>query len=509
VNARHVRRRRTPALVAVLLAVAGLSSLPGSSLAAGVGSRPGLGFRITPTPYADGGWVGRYRIGRQLDYRLQPRKSAVESAYRDARLVSRPSGSRLAAARRSAWVLSTYGRTPDRTTAAAVDVAVNALLSRGRWRVGTAYTARRTRPTGEGRLIRAYATTMLRQSSDRHGPYRTTLAARRVPVGDQTTVTVRVQNKQGFGPVITGQQRGLAVDVTYSGARPRTVYLNDRGVGRVYFRAAAGRTPITAVVNTVPDTALLVRRPDDAAASQVAVAGHHRTLRLRGYGLGVSTQSVTIANSAPSVLVGEPLQGTYSVTGLSGAETVDYAVHGPFASSATSCTGTPLLTEEATISSNGTLPLPPWEPTRTGYYVWQVVAGGNSTTQPARACGTAYLTRRNTRTDQSRVGTTTTVRIGHAFGVDVVVSGFDRRETHTVYTRLYGPFVHKDNVRCTSTHLFRTLPTSMRNNNGREKRAAANSARNTGYYVFRTTLEAGTFMRGSGSGCGITVQVTE
>jgi hypothetical protein len=350
---------------------------------------------------------------------------------------------------------------------------------------------------------------MLRQSTQRHGPYRTTLAARRVPVGDQTTVTVRIQNKQGLGPVITGQQRGLAADVTYSGARTRTVYLNNRGVGRVYFRAAAGRTPITAVVHTVPDTALLLRRPDNAAASQVAVAGHHRTLRLRGYGLGVSTQSVTIANSAPSVLVGEPLQGTYTVSGLSGAETVDHAVYGPFSSSATSCTGTPLLTAEATISSNGTLPLPPWEPARTGYYVWQVVAGGNSTTRAARACGTAYLTRRNTRTDQSRVGTTTTVRIGHAFGVDIVVSGFDRRETHTAYTRLYGPFVHKDNVRCTSTHLFRTLPTSIRNNNEWKKATVVNSPDNTGYYVFRTTLDAGTFMRGSASRCGITVQVTK
>ena len=502
-------RRRAVALVAVLLVGAGLSTIPASSEAASAESRPELGFRIGRTPHADGTWVGRYRVGRQLDYRTQPRKSNAESAYHPAHRVTHLPGPRLAATRRSAWVLSTYGGTGDRTTAAAVDVAVNALLSRGKWRVGTAYTARRTNPTGEGRFIRAYAKAMLRQSKHRHGPYRTTLTARRVPAGNQTTVTVRVQNKQGLGPVITRQQRGIAVDVTYARARTRTVYLNNEGVGRVYFRAAAGKTLITAAAHTVPDAALLLRRPNNRAASQVAVAGHHRTLRLRSYGLGVTTQSLTITNTSASVLVGHPLQGTYSVTGLSGAETVDYAVYGPFTSSATSCTGAAVLTAKATISSNGTSSLPPWNPARTGYYTWHVAARGNSTTRPASACGTAYLTQKNTITKQSRIGVATTVKVGHAFGPDIIVSGFDRPETHTASTRVYGPFVHKDGTRCTSNHLFRTLPTAVRTNKRWKKTTVVGSDSNTGYYVFQTTLDAGTFMRSSQSRCGNTIQVAK
>ena len=504
----NARPRRPIALAAVLLAGVGLSAIPAPAQAASPESRPGLGFRIGRTPHADGTWVGRYRVGRQLVYRTQPRKTNAESAYHPAHRVTHMPHASVAVTKRSAWVLSTYGGTPDRTTAAAVDVAVSALLSRGKWRVGTAYTARRTNPTGEGRVIRAYATIMMRQSKHRQGPYKATLSARRVPAGNQTTVTVRVQNKQGLGPVITEQQRGLAVDVTYPGAGTRTVYLNNHGLGRVYFRAAAGKTRITAAVRTVPDVALLLRRPNNEAASQVAVAGHQRTLRLRVYGLGVSTQTLTITNGPDSVLVGQPLQGTYGVAGLTGHETVDYAVYGPSTTGAPSCTGTALTTATATIGSNTTRSLPPWSPTRTGYYVWRVAARGNSTTRPASACGTAYLTQKNTNTVQSRVGAAYRVTLGHAFGPDVIVSGFDRPESHIVRTRVYGPFLHKDKAQCTGSRLFRTLLTSIGNNKRWKETTVVDSSGNTGYYVFQTTLDAGTFMRSSDSRCGIAIHVT-
>lgn len=508
-NPGTVGRRRAVALVAVLLAGAGLSTIAAPSQAASPRSRPELGYRIDRTPHADGTWVGRYRIGHQRDYRTQPRKSNAQSAYHRARRVTHVQGRRLAATTRSAWVLSTYGGTSDRTTAAAVDVAVNALLSRGRWRVGSAYTARRTNLTGNGRFIRIYAKTMLRQSKHRHGPYRATLTARRVPAGDQTTVTVKVQNKRGLGPVITRQQRGLAVHVTYHGTRTRTVYLNNHGIGRVYFRAAAGKTRITAAVHTVPDAALFLRRPVRTRASQVAVAGHHRILRLRGYGLGVSTQRLKITNASASVLVGHPLGATYKVTGLFGRETVRYAVYGPFTAAATRCTGTARITAKATISSNRTRSLPRWNPVRTGYYAWHVAARGNSTTRPASACGAAYLTRKNTTTKQSRIGGVHTVKVGRSFGPEIIVSGFDRPEVHTVYTRVYGPFTHKDKTRCTSKRLFHTLPTSIRDNKRWNKTTVVHRGRNAGYYIFRTTLQSGTFMRGSQSRCGNMIHVTE
>jgi hypothetical protein len=502
-------RRRLIASVSVLLVGVGLSAIPAPTQAAGPESRPDLGFRIARSVHADGAWVGRYRIGRQLVYRIQPRKSNAESAYHAVHRVSHQRGVRRAATERAAWILSTYGGTRDRTTAAAVDVAVHALLSRGKWRMGTTYTARRTNPTGLGRVIRAYARALLRQSKHRRGPYRTALTARRVSAGNQTTVTVKVHNRRGLGPVITGQQRGLAVDVTYPGAGTRTAYLNNHGVGRVYFRAAAGRTQIKAAVHTVPDVALFVRRPRDKAASRVAVAGHHRTLRLRGYGLGVSTQSLTITNASTSVIVGHPLQGTYSVTGLTGREILDYAVFGPFATSATSCAGNALSTASGTIGSNGTRALPHWSPGRTGYYAWRVRARGNSTTRAASACGTAYLTQRNTITRQSRIGTAHAVKVGHTFGLDVSVSGFDRSEVHTVSTRMYGPFVHKEKAHCTGHRLFRTLPSSVRDNRRWKVTTVVNNHGNTGYYVFQTAVRAGTFMRGSHSRCGNIMRVTK
>jgi len=504
---RNTRSRHAIAFVAALLVSVGLGTIPAPTHAAGTKSRPDLGFRIGRTPHADGAWVGRYRIGHQVGYRTQPRMSNVQSGYHPAHRVSHVRGASQTATKRSAWVLSTYGGTPDRITAAAVDVAVNALLRRGKWRVGTAHTAHRTNPTGAGRFIRAYARTIMRQSKLRHGPYRTTLRARRVSAGNQTTVTVRVHNRRGLGPVITRQQRGLAVHVRYRGTGTRTVYLNNRGVGRVYFRAAAGKTRITAAVHTVPDVALLVRRPKNTTASRVAVAGHHRTLRRQVYGLGISTQTLKIANSSASVLVGHRLQGTYKVTGLTGRETVHYAVYGPFTAAATRCTGTAVMTAKATIGSNGTRSLPRWNPVRTGYYAWQVATRGNSTTRPASACGSAYQARRQTHTTQSRAGAARTVKLGRAFGPDIRVSGFDRPEAHTVHTRVYGPFLHQAKARCARSRLFRTLLTSIRDNKLWNKSTVVNLHRNTGYYVFQTTLDAGTFMRSSHSRCGIAIHV--
>ncbi len=501
------RRRPAVALAAVLLAPAGLAIVPVATQAASPPSQRDLGFRIDRTPHADGTWVGRYRVGGQRDYRTQPRKSNVLSAYHPAHRVTRAPSAGVAATERAAWVLSTYGRTSDRTTAAAVDVAVHALLSGGRWRVGTPYTLRRTNATGDGRFIRSYATTILRQSKHRRGPYRTTLTASRVPAGDQTTVTVRIQNNQGLGPVVTAQQQGLAVDVTYNGARTTTVYLNHHGVGRAYFRAAAGRTPITATAHAVPDVALFLRRPHNPRASQVAVAGHHRTLRLRGHGLGVSTQRLTITNTNDAVLVGHPLQGTYTVAGLIGPETVGYTVFGPFASAAAGCAGSAPATSTATITGNGTRAMPPWNPARTGYYAWHVAARGNSTTRPANACGTAYLAQKSTRTQQSRVDGVYSVKVGHAFGPKLTVSGFDRAEVHTVSTRVYGPFLHKENAGCTSGRLFRTLLTSIDSNARWHRTTVVNSDGNTGFYVFQTTLDAGTFMRSSSSQCGDAIHV--
>jgi hypothetical protein len=202
------------------------------------------------------------------------------------------------------------------------------------------------------------------------------------------------------------------------------------------------------------------------------------------------------------------LRGTYTVTGLTGHETVAFAVHGPFTSAAaTRCGGTALATARATIRSNGTRSLPRWSPARTGYYAWHVAARGNSTTRPANACGTAYLTQKNTVTDQSRLGVAHTVTVGHAFGPHLVVSGFDRPEVHTVDTRVYGPFVHKDRAECTRHRLFRTLPTSIRGNKHWDKTTVVNNDSNTGYYVFQTELDPGTFMRASRSGCGSTIHV--
>ena len=84
----HTRPRQAVALAAVLLTGVSLGSVPATAQAARPESRAELGFWIHHTPHADGNWVGRYRVGRQLAYRTQPRKSNVESTYHRAHRVT-------------------------------------------------------------------------------------------------------------------------------------------------------------------------------------------------------------------------------------------------------------------------------------------------------------------------------------------------------------------------------------------------------------------------------------
>lgn len=498
--------RPTAAAVAGLLALlVGLTVTASPSQAATLSSH-NLGYGIHHTRYADGGFVGRYRVGKQKDFRIQPRKSAREAAYGQAHFTRHAAGASTGRSAQAAWILSTYGKTTDRTTAAAVDVAVYAKLHGHKWRVGTAYTQHRLRPTGHGKLIRSYATTILKQAAARRGPYTARLSATPVAAGNQTKVTVKVQNSKGLGPVVTSQQQGIAVVVSYPGQPSQTVYLNDAGVGVVYFTADAGSTTITATARRVPDSKMLVRKAYNPRASQIALAGHWHRQAFKGTGVGVTSQTVSENNAYGSVLVGKPLAGTYSVAGLSGSETVNFAVYGPFTSTSTSCSGTPLFTSATTVSADGTYPLPTYAAAKTGYYVWAVRAAGNAASLAASTCGTAYRTDKTTTTSQARYNSVASVSPGHTMGPLVSVGGFDRTETHTLTLRVYGPFADKTKVTCSNSNkLIRTVSSSVSNNTTDKRMTTAVSG--TGYYVFQTTLANGTFMLGSRSSCGVVTRV--
>jgi hypothetical protein len=505
---RTTLRRVAAGGVALTMTAAALTIGAGPAGAAG-GQSHGLGYSVAKTRHADGTWVGRYRVGTQKTYRTEPRAADLESNYYAPRSVTNNLKAGAAATARAAWILSTYGNTRDRSTAAAVDVATYALLHRGKWRLGTAYTRERTRQTGAGPVVRRYARVLLRQSAVHRGPYTRTLSAATVAAGNQTAVTIRVQNRAGHGPVVTSQQQGLAVDVTYPGQGTKTVYLNESGVGTVYFTAAAGSTPIRAVAHRVPDSAMLVRRAHRRAASQLAIAGHARRVAFAGIGVGVTSQVLSVTNSKASSLVGDRLLGTYAVAGLVGSERVNWAVYGPFMSTATGCGGQPAMSGSQDISADGTYTLPAWAPAKTGYYVWGIHAVGNASTQPASACGKPYLVQKTTTTDQTRYGSATSFAVGKAFGPTVTVSGFDRSEAHTVYTRVYGPFVEKANVNCNSRRLFRTLSATATVSGQWHATTVVNAGSNAGYFVFQTTLQPGVFMRSSSSSCGVVLRVTK
>ncbi|GAB3868560.1 hypothetical protein GCM10028801_44690 [Nocardioides maradonensis] len=495
-------------LVATMLVLGAVAALEAGPASATALSKRALGYAIAKTQYADGGFVGRYVTGTRRGYRIEPHKSAAQSRYRAPVKVANLGGTKAptpAATSRAAWILSEYGKTKDRSTAAAVDVATYALLRGGRWKLGARYTIRRTNHTGHGSTVRSYARTLIRQATGHAGPYRATLTATTVAAGNQTAVRYKIVNAAGHAPTLSSWA-GLPVRFTYPGQTTQVVATNSAGVATAYFTAAAGTTTITAAAKT-PESHLLVAKPYNKSASALALVGRTYAARASTSGVGVTAQTVSEHNTAASTWTGRPLAGTYTVTGGTGTRTVDFAIYGPFDSTSVSCSGrTAVWTGTSTISADGTYALPTaWSPAKSGYYVWSVAVEANVSSTAASTCGAAYPARHATTTKQARHGTVTSVTTGARFGPDVTISGFDRTEAHSLATRVYGPFTDKTKAKCYSGKLLKTISRSVSGNGTYTQRTTVSK---TGWFIFASTLGNGPLIGGSTSSCGIPTRVT-
>ncbi|MBU2698840.1 hypothetical protein CCO04_27505 [Pimelobacter sp. 30-1] len=467
------------------------------------------GYSIKTTKYADSSWIGGRSMGGQHVYRLEPRKLNVKSKYRPAVPVSDLNGSAAKPSARNtsvaACVLATYGNLKDRIQAAAVDAVTYHLLRGGKWRISKARGAARIRQAGQSKYVRSYAKSMLAACAKTAGPYRVSMTSTTAAVGSATRVTYTIKSASGLGLA------NVPVTFSYGGATP-VEYTNSEGTATANFDVTqSGITTATARADRVPEWRLLVRAPKNKRASAVAVAGRLTAIASSTSVRASGSQSVSVANAASALRVGQLLGGSYTIAGGSGTRSVTRSYYGPFDTSASNCSSPRPYTSSTSTSTNGRYSLPSWLPPKSGYYRAGVAVGGNDLSTAASTCGTPVRVIKQAAIAQDRpAGRSRQVKIGEGFNVTVKVSGFDRAEGHTVVSRLYGPFASKDNARCTEAKRVASKNQS-RNVSGNGDytmgKAVITAKANTGWYVWQTTLSSGDLIAGGTSSCGVLYEV--
>ncbi|MBU2698556.1 Ig-like domain-containing protein [Pimelobacter sp. 30-1] len=467
------------------------------------------GYRIKAGKQADSAWIGGRKVGGQRVYRIEPTKRNVKSGYGEPATVADLNGAKAKpSARRTsvaACVLATYGARKDNIQAAAVDATTYHLLKGGKWRITKARGAQRIRQAGSSKYVRSYAKTMLANCGRLAGPYPVSMSSTTAPVGSATKVVFTIKSATGHGLA------NVPVTFSYGGSSP-VAYTDSSGTATTYFNVTtAGVTRATARADRVPEWRLTVRSPKNKRASKVAVAGRLAAVEASTPVRASGAQTVVVANGSATLRVGQPLAGTYTVDGGSGTRTVARSAYGPFDTSATNCNAPRAYTSSTSMSSNGRFALPSWLPPKSGYYRWGVAVTGNELSTAASTCGASVRVIKQAAVAQDRpAGRSRTVKVGQGFDVDVVVSGFDRAEGHSLVSRLYGPFVNKDNARCVESKRVASK-NQTRNVSGNGKvnmgNAAISSSANTGWYVWQTTLSTGDLVAGATSACGVLYEV--
>lgn len=492
------RFRLIAALVATLMIAAVLTATTTPAEAAG---KRGAGYPITKTRAAASGWLGAHRVAGKNVYRLQPTKRDVRTGYKSRKsLVS--GGPKVSQA---AWVLAKYGKRRERTQAAAVNAVVYELVAGKKFAVNSKWGRNRIRQARYASTIRSYAKTMKTEARTHAGPYKTSLTGTNAPAGSASKLTFTIRTvRTGVG------LSGAPVTFSYPGSAPVRTYTNTAGVAVANVKAVAGHNTARASVSGVPEWRLVVKHPRNRRASKVALAGVHRSLSASTSVLGTTTQTVSVSNSTGNVLVGQKLAGTRNVTGGVGTRSTKTTIHGPLASSSSPC-GAPIRYTWNGTTAGGPAPLPTYTAPLTGYYRWQVVVGGNSSTASASTCGASVRVQKRATVGQARsAGVAVGVKANKQFDVDVKISGFDRSESHTVTSRLYGPFASQENVRCAPLRQARVVNKTISGNGTHDMPNVTLGTAHIGkWFGWQSTLNSGNFILGSSSTCGIVYKVVE
>lgn len=193
---------------------------------------------------------------------------------------------------------------------------------------------------------------------------------------------------------------------------------------------------------------------------------------------------------------------TYTITGFDrvAQQPVTTTFHGPFdtSSAARSCTGRVKASFRYTVSRQTTLAPRTSHPTSGWFGVVTNVPdtpffnGFTGVCQPVAVNRPLHVAQ--------TAGSAATVKVGKAFGPTVKVTGFDRKEAHTVSTTLHGPFEKREYATCQYV-IKRAVNRTISGNTTSSPRFSIGSTKNVGWYVIRTKVSGTSLLTGHTSTC--------
>jgi hypothetical protein len=498
-----MHRRTRPALAAGTAALLLAGALAEPATAAPV--RHYSGYHIRGDGTAAGNWIGSWKVGHRVAYRIDPRRAPQSHGFQAgaaslARLDGTGAKQRLAGrdVTRAAWILSKYGSVPIPAQAAAVDTAVYALLAGGPYRVGGPRSARRLLETGHRTSIRRLTAIMLRTSKKYAGPYRLGVGATGTVVGGQVGVRVRVVAAHTGAPIAH-----LPVTVSYPGASARRLETGSDGRASTSIPALhPGDQQVRVKVSRIPESRLIVRRPKRHGESRVVLAGFKQSTT-RTLSVAVRAKpTVTVKPVDGNVDVGQTIAPRFTLSGGtgSGSRTVTITAYGPFTKAANAaCTSSrALVTTTTQITANGTYTGTPVRATTAGYYEWKVAVPADRLNLATSTCGA--------RTVARSVPTVTTAaspdhaKAGGHVRARVTLRRMPPGYSDDVTAIIYGPYAKKSSVGCGSGKILRRVKVHVSLDG--PHLAPTITVAKAGVYGWRAVLPASALSHAASSSCG-------
>lgn len=458
---------------------------------------PASGYKITATKYADGGWMGSYKLASGVrGYRIDPRANTSDPSYGPISYITNFDPSSSTGLRRTAeaaYVLSNFGGRADDAQDAGVNVAELDLLRGGIWTFGNAYTTRRISQTAWPSYVTSYTKTMLADAAKYAGPYKSTLSATRVAAGSTSTVTYALYSASGHALA------SIPVSITVTG---KTLSGKTNSSGVVTFAVkttAAGPIPFTIRATNLPATELAIVKPSKSGASRLALAGKTTSLTSSGQVQAYTAQTAKFTNAASLRTLNQYVDGTATVAGGYGARSLTFKLYRS-SSAATGCTGTPIYTHTQTISGPGSTGSYQYKAGVADFYRWSVTSGTNAyTSNTATTCGAAvqvYGPQKVTMTNNAATRRVGQIMQGHAS----LAGGYGAR---TLTFKLYRST--SKSMTCSGTPLY----THSISASGGTYYTMKWTLKGAYYFRWYVTVAKNSYTSNTTSACGAVVTVTK
>jgi Sortase domain len=404
----------------------------------------------------------------------------------------------LAARRRIAYAIWTFGRTSDPTRQGAVMLYVHSQM--GDARPGE------VNPSQINKTLVPIVQEISTESVRYHGPYRVAVGLRgKLVPGKASSATVRVL--AASGSALPNQRLAISAKGAKTTSSATT---NGSGVATVTVMPTNTGAVVVTASTTTASTNPQVYTPTTAAAArngQRLAAPNSQTVTGQSGGSAQKAQVGLSSNASPAtVLTGATSKDQVTVSGaLNG--TVSWQAFGPFVTAgAISCSDTPVAKGSFTAKGAGTYSTAAVTFKQPGIYVFkETVAETASHVGAVTPC--TDPNERVTVQVQPTVKTAVSsskVEPGTALTDSVTVSGLQSQPA-TVKASLYGPFASQAALNCTTTAVWTGSVAVTKDGTYKTE---AFTVKTPGYYVYRESIAAQGFVRAYQTTCADTAETS-